>query len=101
MERFLKMSSVKETQSAFEAAKKAVASAAKLAHPKPAAVFVLSTDASDNHVGGVLQQQVGKKCQTLAFFAELMADLCYVPGKKHLHPLPLHHLHFHPQHLHL
>jgi RNase H-like domain found in reverse transcriptase len=55
-------------QEAFEAAKSAVASAVKLAHPRLAAVLALATDASDYQVGGVLQQQVGKNWQPLAFF---------------------------------
>jgi RNase H-like domain found in reverse transcriptase len=59
-----------EKQQAFEAEKAAVASAVKLAHPRPAAVLALATDASDYHVGGVLQQQVGKNWQPLAFFSK-------------------------------
>ncbi|MFN9904845.1 MAG: hypothetical protein ACK56F_01805, partial [bacterium] len=34
--------------------------AVPLCHPAPHAVLSLSVDASDSHVGGVLQQQVGK-----------------------------------------
>jgi RNase H-like domain found in reverse transcriptase/Integrase zinc binding domain len=58
-------------QEAFEAAKGAVASAVKLAHPRSTAVLALATGASDYHVGGVLQQQVGKDWQLLAFFSKL------------------------------
>jgi cleavage and polyadenylation specificity factor subunit 1 len=42
---------------AFQAAKAALAAAAELAHPKQGAELALAVDASDNHVGAVLQQR--------------------------------------------
>jgi transposase InsO family protein len=40
----------------FCAAKAALAAATALVHPLPGAVILLATDASDTHIGGVLQQ---------------------------------------------
>jgi hypothetical protein len=40
-----------------------------LAHPFPRAVLALATDASDTHVGAVLQQQVGQHWQPLGCFS--------------------------------
>jgi hypothetical protein len=57
-----------EQQMAFEAAKLAVVNAVKLTHPIQAAKLSLATDASDFHVGGVLQQKVGTEWQPLLFF---------------------------------
>jgi hypothetical protein len=45
-------------ETAFAAAKAALVAAVPLAHPLPGAVLALPTDASDTHVGAVLQQQV-------------------------------------------
>jgi hypothetical protein len=47
-------------ETAFAAAKAALVTAIPLAHPLAGAVLALATDASDTHVGAVLQQQVGK-----------------------------------------
>jgi len=52
---------------AIDAAKAALVAAVPLAHPLPGAVLSLATDASDSHVGGVLQQQVGTDWQPLGF----------------------------------
>jgi hypothetical protein len=41
---------------AFAAAKAALVATVPLAHPLPGAVLALATDASDTHVGAVLQQ---------------------------------------------
>jgi hypothetical protein len=46
---------------AFGAAKTALAAAVPLAHPAPNTVLSLTTDASDTHVGGVLQQLNGRR----------------------------------------
>jgi cleavage and polyadenylation specificity factor subunit 1 len=43
-------------EAAFVAAKAALVAAVPLCHPAPNAVLSLSVDASDSHVGGVLQQ---------------------------------------------
>ena len=58
---------------AFVAAKAALVAAVPLCHPAPHAVLSLSVDASDSHVGGVLQQQVGKDWKPLAFFSKKLA----------------------------
>ena len=58
---------------AFVAAKAALVAAVPLCHPAPHAVLSLSVDASDSHVGGVLQQQVGKGWKPLAFFSKKLA----------------------------
>jgi hypothetical protein len=58
---------------AFVAAKAALVAAVPLCHPAPNAVLSLSVDASDSHVGGVLQQQVGKGWKPLAFFSKKLA----------------------------
>jgi hypothetical protein len=52
----------------FVAAKAALVAAVPLCHPAPNAVLSPSVDASDSHVGGVLQQQMGKGWKPLAFF---------------------------------
>jgi hypothetical protein len=58
---------------AFVAAKAALVAAVPLCHPALNAVLSLSVDASDSHVGGVLQQQVGKSWKPLAFFSKKLA----------------------------
>ncbi len=58
---------------AFVAAKAALAAAVPLRHPAPNAVLSLSVDASDSHVCGVLQQQVGNGWKPLAFFSKKLA----------------------------
>jgi hypothetical protein len=58
---------------AFEAAKAALVAAVPLAHPAPDAVLSLATDASDTHVGGVLQQLQGGSWQPLAFFSKKLS----------------------------
>jgi hypothetical protein len=45
-----------DMETAFAAAKKALVAAVPLSHPLPGAVLALATDASDTHVGAVLQQ---------------------------------------------
>jgi hypothetical protein len=50
-------------EAAFVAAKAALAATVPLSH-----VLALATDASDTHIGGVLQQQVGGHWQPLGFF---------------------------------
>jgi hypothetical protein len=54
---------------AFEAAKIALANATSLSHPAPNATISLVTDASDSHVGGVLQQFENGGWRPLAFFS--------------------------------
>jgi hypothetical protein len=47
--------------------------AVPLAHPLPGAFLALATDASDTHVGAVLQQQVGQHWQPLGFFSKKLS----------------------------
>ena len=54
---------------AFKRGKEAIVAAVELAHPDPAAVLSLAVDASDSHVGAVLQQQKGREVRPLAFFS--------------------------------
>jgi RNase H-like domain found in reverse transcriptase len=54
---------------AFVAAKAALAAAVLLAHPLLDVSLALATDASDTHVGGVLQQKVRGHWQPLGFFS--------------------------------
>jgi hypothetical protein len=58
---------------AFGATKVSLAAAVPLAHPAPNAVLSLATDASDTHVGGVLQQLKGGRWQPLAFYSKKLS----------------------------
>jgi hypothetical protein len=60
-------------EAAFIAAKAALVAAVPLCHPAPNAVLSLSVDASDSHVGGVLQQRAGQGWKPLAFFSKKLA----------------------------
>jgi hypothetical protein len=60
-------------ETAFTAAKAALDTAVPLAHPLPRAILTLATDASDTHVGAVLQQQVGQHWQPLGFFSKKLS----------------------------
>jgi RNase H-like domain found in reverse transcriptase len=51
------------------AAKAALAAAVPLAHPLPGVPLSLATDASDSHIGGVLQQKIRGHWQPLGFFS--------------------------------
>ena len=60
-----------EMKVAFSSSKEALCNVATLAHPDPAAGVFLAVDASDTHVGAVLQQQArGGGPQPLGFFLE-------------------------------
>jgi hypothetical protein len=58
---------------AFEAAKTALINATPLSHPAPKAAVSLAVDASDSHVGGVLQQQHNGGWAPLAFFSKKLS----------------------------
>jgi RNase H-like domain found in reverse transcriptase len=58
---------------AFAAAKAAFAAAVPLAHPLPDVPLALATDASDSHIGGVLQQKVRGHWQPLGFFSRRLS----------------------------
>ena len=68
------LSWTKEMQQAFKKSKAALAQAAELIHPDPAAEISLAVDASDHHVGGVLQQQSGGTWAPLAFFSRKLTE---------------------------
>ena len=59
---------------AFVAAKRALSSASALVHPVEGAQLSLAVDASDSHVGGVLQQFVCGKYMPLAFYSRKLTD---------------------------
>jgi RNase H-like domain found in reverse transcriptase len=60
----------KEMETGFCRIKELLCSATTLAHPEPAAAISLSVDASDTHVGAVLQQGVGAARRPLAFYSK-------------------------------
>jgi RNase H-like domain found in reverse transcriptase len=68
-----------EMTAAVAAAKNTLAAATGLAHPLPHAQLALVTDASDSHVGGVLQQREGAAWLPLSFFSQKLspAQSCY------------------------
>jgi hypothetical protein len=55
-------------QEAFQNAKRFLAVAVPLQHPAPNAELSLATDASDTHIGGVMQQKSGDLWRPLVFF---------------------------------
>jgi hypothetical protein len=57
-------------RAAVAAAKEALASATLLAHPAPLATLSLATNASDSHIGAVLQQLDGRHWRPLEFFSQ-------------------------------
>ena len=59
---------------AFADAKKALCTAALLRHPVPGARLALTTDASDTHVGAVLQQWESGAWAPLGFFSQKLHD---------------------------
>jgi hypothetical protein len=59
---------------AFCAAKAALAAATALVHPIPVAVISLATDASDTHIGSVLQQLSARSWKPLAFFSRKLSS---------------------------
>jgi hypothetical protein len=54
-------------------AKGALVAAVPLAHPAPNAVLSLAMDASNTHVGGVLQQLAEGSWQPLAFYSKKLS----------------------------
>jgi hypothetical protein len=58
----------------FQAAKDALVAAVPLSHPAPGAALSLAVDASDSHVGGVLQQLQGRHWRPLAFFSAKLSE---------------------------
>ena len=63
-----------DVQVSFAAIKDALVEAMPLAHPLPHAELSLATDASDTHIGGVLQQQEVKGWRPLGFFSKKLSS---------------------------
>jgi hypothetical protein len=63
-----------EMQFAFDHAKALLASAVPLQHPHPHATLSLATDASDSHVGAVLQQRTNGCWLQLAVFSHKLSQ---------------------------
>jgi cytoskeleton-associated protein 5 len=61
-------------QGAFQNAKHLLATAVPLQHPTPHAELSLATDASDTHIGGIMQQKSGDHGQPLGFFSKKLTD---------------------------
>ena len=59
-----------EAQTAFRAAKEALASATLLSHLHPTAPLAIISDASDVAIGAVLQQRVDGQWQPIAYFSK-------------------------------
>jgi hypothetical protein len=59
-----------EMGEAFRTIKEQLCEAAALAHPNPAARVSLAVDASDSHVGAVLQQLEDRQWRPLAFYSK-------------------------------
>jgi hypothetical protein len=60
-------------EAALEAAKTAVCEATKLDHPDPEAEVNLVVDASDTHIGAVLQQRTAAGWKPLSFFSRKLS----------------------------
>jgi hypothetical protein len=60
-------------EAAFQSAKRAVCNATCLAHPDPGASLSLAVDASNTHVGAVLQQMTANGWQPLSFFSSKLS----------------------------
>ncbi len=58
---------------AFESAKSALVQAVPLTHPAPGTTLSLAVDASDSHVGGVLQQLKNRAWRPLTFFSQKLS----------------------------
>ncbi len=61
-------------QEAFQDTKRLLAVAVPLQHPAPNAELSLATDASDTHIGGVMQQKSGDHWGPLGFFSRKLTD---------------------------
>jgi hypothetical protein len=58
----------------LQGAKRLLVAAVPLQHPAPTAELSLATDASDTHIGGVMQQKSGDHWQSLGFFSRKLTD---------------------------
>ena len=77
-----------DCQNSIDSAKNKLANATPLVNPNPTAELALATDASDTHVGGVLQQRdpSGRFWQPLAFFSKKLekTQTCYATFDREL-----------------
>ncbi len=62
-------------QEAFQNAKCILVVAVPLQHPARQAELSLVTDASDTHIGGVMQQKSGDHWWPLGFFSRKLTDM--------------------------
>ena len=60
-------------QQSFDAIKATLATTTLLAHPLPHAELSLATDASDTHIGSILQQKEVKGWRPLGFFSKKLS----------------------------
>jgi hypothetical protein len=60
-------------EAAFETGKEAVCRATQLAHPDPEAEISLAADASDTHIGAVLQQKTATGWRPLSFYSKKLS----------------------------
>jgi hypothetical protein len=60
-------------EAAFEMGKEAVCRATQLAHPDPEAEISLAADASDTHIGAVLQQKTAAGWRPLSFYSKKLS----------------------------
>jgi hypothetical protein len=61
-------------QESFQKVQPLLAAAVLLQHPSPTAELSLAIDASDTHIGGVMQQKSGNHWQPLGFFSQKLTD---------------------------
>ncbi len=61
-------------QESFQKVKRLLAAAVSLQHPSPTAKLSLATDASDTHIGGVMQQKSSNHWRPLGFFSRKLTD---------------------------
>jgi hypothetical protein len=61
-------------QESFQKVKRLLAALVPLQHPSPTAELSLATDASDTHIGGVMQQKSSSHWRPLGFFSRKLTD---------------------------
>ncbi len=61
-------------QEAFQNAKCLLAAVVPLQHSSPQAELSLATDASDTHIGGIMQQKSGDHWRPLGFLSRKLTD---------------------------
>ena len=82
----------------FQQAQTALSHATLLAHLHPTAPLALATDASDSHIGSVLQQNISHHWQPLSFFSAKLSPTqqCYSTLDRELQAACSAVLHFQP-----